>query len=216
MKNTKSKDKIPTHYELSVSLKNTEKQAFSYYITANGFHKSGSTVRIILNMLYLVFGNVLIVSIQLFFNSSRIGKGFPFIYSVIAAMLLMTPYCSLLLFLNERKYRFKKSEVEKYILYNNNETISDESAAVKYSFGKKGMTVFYGDNNLPKVYEYKNAKRVIECELGIILIYDKVIFCIPGKYFDDDCACFLTERLRKCCRSVYKRTEFMDIHPKND
>lgn len=210
-KNTNCKANSFCNYDIKVHTNKAETKAFSDYISSNGFNRSKRLLMIIAQVILFVVSIICAHLFTIIIKAQHLGGGLTFI--ILASYVCCVGFINLKLldFIYRNSYSFKKSDIEGLIVPCVNNETSDENYSVEYSIGMNGVTVKSENEAESENFNYKDAKRVIECELGIIMIHSDSILCIPARYFNDESACFITKRLKKYRRNVYKTMGLMKI-----
>ncbi len=212
MKNTNSKIKELEHCELKIRPTMEDYVAIARHSEENGYRKFSVTGnRIFTAVYFLVIFLVAIIFVMIvtdyFYEYMKIGSIRFFVCLIIG---LSTVFMASLV--SRRKLKITKEDLAEALAKSMVPYGEGDECYSVFNFGEKGFSTDAGSPFEKLFYEYSAFERVIECELGIIMILDDVyIYAIPARFFDDDSACFLTKRLRKECGRKFITTGKMKI-----
>ncbi len=214
MNKTKRNKNILCHEEVIIRTVTQDSIDFTAHILENRHNKLRSPIIIILRV---CIGCILYcAAIMTSFAMNRLGisEWVRIAYSVVTGYAIVI----FLMSLKSRYINIKKADVIEAVA---DTTFSFEGDIEKeswYSFGENGFSTNAYDNQEETFFHrYKNIARAIECEKGIIMIYQNKqrvthIYCIPSRFIDDESACFITERLKKKTGRRFFSDSMMEIH----
>ncbi len=206
---TKRKNKEPRHYELKMRTTVQDAKDFSSYILENRLHKSKKALRVLLQ----ICTAIILISINIVILLFLDHIGWNSIEKAVALCCLTAITTNIILKFEVKFPKISDSDAQEAVMRGIAPWGGEAEREVLFSLGEKGFSTNAGMLPDTKVYEYGVFNRVVECELGIIMILDDVdIYCIPARYFNDETACFITEKLRKKCRGRYKTKGLMKIN----
>lgn len=206
---TKCKNKELRHYELNIRTTMQDSQNFTAYIKNNKLHKRKKLFNILLQAFITLIFIALSIVISVFLHDVGWNSTARFIVTVCLSFIIV----NIVMKCGSRFPKISDSDVEEAIMSTLTPYMGQTEREIFFSLGEDGFSTNAGMIEDIKLYEYRVLKRVIECELGIIMIFDELcIYCIPARYFNDETACFITEKLRKKCRFKYMTKGLMKIN----
>lgn len=212
MKNTNSKIKKLRHYEVKMRATMQDYIAIAKHCEENGYRKFSAFVNRVLVALYFV----VIFTVAIFFVIFATDYFYAYMkiwwirMLVCIAIGIGTVFIASLA--RRTKPKITKEDMAEALAKSMVPYGENDECYSFFNLGEKGFSTNAGSPFENIFYEYAAFERVIECKLGIVMILDDVyIYAIPAKFFDDDSACFLVERLKKECGRRFISTGKMKI-----
>lgn len=199
MSNTKSKNKELGHHEVEIRTVMQDSLSFIARMTDREYHRFKRPLNVLLRLTVcaVLFLAASIVSIALYKLGAEdyIRTAFSLAWGMIIVRFFIV---------TRPRYRSIKDEDMMVCVADTTLPLEkDEGKISFYNFGEEGFfTNSYYNQSETFFRRYKDLARAVECEEGIIMIYqDKAknteIYCLPSRFTDSDAREFITERLKK-------------------
>lgn len=208
MNKTKYNNTKSRHYELKIRTITQDTVDFISYVIENRYYKFKRAKYVIMQIIVGVILFFASVTVSVFLNELGISQLVRLIFTVCAGFAIVKTIVSLMCPFP----KITKEEAIESIIATTSPYKGETERIIFYNLGEKGFSTDSCFHTDVMFYEYGVFNRVIECELGIIMMLDEVYtYCIPARYFNDETACFIVEKFKKACGKKFITTGKMKI-----
>lgn len=208
MRKTKRNRKELRHHELKIRMVADDSVDFIKYLLDTKLYKFKKGIR----RLFAIMAWIILIMAAILIAVILEDLGVKFIPRMVCIAIMCYIIMKIVVAIDSKVPKISSEEAIASVMRSTFPTYGNKEKNVFYNFGEKGFSTDAKNKEIIRFYEYGAFLRVIECELGLIMIPDEYcIYCIPAKCLDDETACFLVRKFKKNCKRKFITTGKMKI-----